>query len=178
MKLPALTLFGLGILLLFYLPAGAEIVMTQSVVGNAGGRMSSVNHDMSGTLGQTAIGVVSGPSYLHEIGFWYHTAWAWVGVVEEEEGESELPSRYELGPNYPNPFNPVTTLQFAVPKRSHVTIKLYDILGREVRTVVDDPMDPGYHTTVLDAAGLSSGVYFCRMMAERYVETRKVVLVK
>ena len=72
----------------------------------------------------------------------------------------------------------MTSFRFAVPKDARVTVKLYNVTGREVRTLADDEFEPGRHTAVLDATGLSSGVYFCRMVSGRFVETRKLVLLK
>lgn len=161
-------------ILLFHLPVGAQVEMPQSVVANGGGNLSGVNHAVSGTVGQAVIGFMSGPSNLHPIGFW-HPAWLLTPV---EERESILPVDYWFGPNQPNPFNPVTTLEFSIPARSRVVMKVYDVNGREVMTVVDEDLGPGRHTRTLDAEGLSSGIYFCRMVAGRFVETRKVVLLK
>ena len=88
------------------------------------------------------------------------------------------PIRYWLGQNSPNPFNPMTTLRFSVPRRTHVTLKVYSAAGREIRTLVDEELDPGFYSRVVNAHGLSSGVYFCRMVADGFVETRKMVLLK
>lgn len=159
--------------LLLACPAASEVVMPYSVVGSGGGEASGDNHTLLGTLGQSVIGVVSGPSNINEIGFWYQPGWILTGV----DGDL-LPTMFWLGQNYPNPFNPVTTFSFALPERARVTVKLYDVAGREVRTLVDKKLEPGYHHTVVDGDGLSSGVYFCRMVAERFVETKKLVLLK
>jgi len=155
--------------------AMGQIVMPYSVVGCGGGETSGANHKIIGTVGQACIGVVSGPSHTNEIGFWYRPGWILTGI---EDGDDLLPRSFWLGQNHPNPFNPVTTLQFALPERSHVEMKLYDASGREVRTLVDRDLDPGYHRTVVDGSGLSSGVYFCRMVAGRFIENRKLVLLK
>ena len=75
----------------------------------------------------------------------------------------ELPAAFALLPNYPNPFNPTTTLAFHVPTAGRVVLKVYDLLGREVRTLVDDRLVPGTYRVPFDAGGSASGVYFARL---------------
>lgn len=93
------------------------------------------------------------------------------------EGVTSLQS-FALAQNYPNPFNPVTTIRFALAQRSRATLKLHDILGREVMTLVDKELPSGEHRAVLDATNLASGVYLCRLQAEALSETRKIVVLK
>jgi len=95
-----------------------------------------------------------------------------------EEISTRIPSSFALEQNYPNPFNPSTTIQFALAKRSHVTLKLFDIRGREVSTLLDETLAPGSHKVVFEAKGLSSGVYFYRIAAGEFVETKKLALLK
>ncbi len=160
---------------LFSLPAGAQVEMPHSVLGCGGGEMSGASNTVLSTVGQSAIGVVGGASNINEIGFWYQPGWILTGI---EDPETAVPTQFRLDQNSPNPFNPVTTLRFAVPKTCHVTVRLYDVRGREIRTLRNEEMDPGFHSVVLEAAGLPSGIYFCRMEAEGFVETKKLVLLK
>lgn len=95
-----------------------------------------------------------------------------------DETASPLPERLALYPNYPNPFNPATTIRFAVPVGQHVRLVMYDMLGREVATLVDGPRQPGLHTVRFDATDLPSGVYFYRLEAGVVVKTRTMHLVK
>lgn len=155
-------------------PAVAEYTIPQSVVGSGGGEASGPNNRLVGTVGQAAIGIVAGPSNIHEIGFWYQPGWI---MTEVEEGD-RLPTQYWLGQNQPNPFNPVTTIRFGLPRPGRVTMRLYDVAGREVRTLVDEERPAGWHQAVLHASGLSSGVYLCRMEAGEFVDTRKLLLLK
>ena len=154
--------------------AEADYSIPQDVVGSGGGESSGPNNRLVGTVGQAAIGVVAGPSNIHEIGFWYQPGWILTAV---EDGDL-VPTIFRLWQNQPNPFNPVTRFRFAIPERTRVTMTLYDSSGREVRTLVDDEYEPGYHETLLDASGLASGVYFCRMSAGSFSEARKLVLLK
>jgi hypothetical protein len=154
--------------------AHADYSIPQDVVGSGGGESTGPNNRLVGTVGQAAIGIVAGPSNIHEIGFWYQPGWI---MTEVEEGDG-LPTRYWLGQNQPNPFNPVTTIRFALPNPGRVTMKLYDVAGREVRTLVDEELPAGWHRTVLEARGLASGIYFCRMEAGEFFDARKLLLLK
>ena len=81
--------------------------------------------------------------------------------------------------NYPNPFNPKTTIEYEVPEKSFVTIKIYDILGREVQTLVNNEEKVRWRYKVtFDASTLASGVYFYRIQAGSFVETKKMVVLK
>jgi hypothetical protein len=89
-----------------------------------------------------------------------------------------LPNQYYLAQNHPNPFNPSTIIQFALPASGRVTIKVSNLLGQEVRTLVDDFMGAGMHQVTFHAEGLPSGVYLYRMQSGSYVATKKLVLLK
>ena len=89
-----------------------------------------------------------------------------------------LPERFVLEQNYPNPFNPTTNIQYALPHTSHVTLTVFNTLGQQVATLVNGDIDAGYHDVTFNAAGLASGVYFYRLQAGSYVETKKLVLVR
>lgn len=91
---------------------------------------------------------------------------------------SETTTAFQLFPNQPNPFNPTTTIFFHLPQRSHVRVSIYDIRGRQVATLVDGPLGLGNHEVVWNAAGVATGVYFCRAEALNTVRTRKIVLLK
>jgi hypothetical protein len=98
--------------------------------------------------------------------------------VEEDQGNTVIPSIFALEQNYPNPFNPTTTINFDVPNASNVILKVYDVLGNEITTLVNEELSPGSYEATFDGSGLSSGVYFYRMQAGDFVEIRKLVLQK
>ncbi len=89
-----------------------------------------------------------------------------------------IPEAYALSQNYPNPFNPTTIIEYALPVDSHVSMKLYNILGQEVMTLVKASVSAGYHRVSLDASTLGAGVYFCRLEAGSFIAVRKLLLLK
>lgn len=91
---------------------------------------------------------------------------------------SEIPHEYMLHANYPNPFNPVTTLKFDLPFDSEVTLTVYDMLGREVAALVNELKPAGRHSVTFNAAGLPSGMYFYKIKAGEFVQVRKMILLK
>jgi len=85
---------------------------------------------------------------------------------------------YLLSQNYPNPFNPSTNINFTLPNTEFVTLKIYDILGKEVATLINEELNAGNHTKIWDAKNLSSGVYFYKLQAGKFSETKKMILVR
>jgi photosystem II stability/assembly factor-like uncharacterized protein len=100
------------------------------------------------------------------------------GIVGVTPVSSEVPSSFNLSQNYPNPFNPSTTIKFSIPSSSEVTVKIYDMLGNEVMTVVNEHLQAGVYSTSVNASNLASGVYFYSIKAGNFVETKKMSLVK
>lgn len=88
------------------------------------------------------------------------------------------PKNFALLQNYPNPFNPTTTIEFSIPKSSIVNLKIFDLLGREVAVLVNEQKPPGTYTVQFDGSRLASGVYFYRLQAENFVQTKKFVLLR
>ncbi len=118
---------------------------------------------------------------------WWNTPSQWqvvamVGPMSptSSEGPSELPTTHALEQNYPNPFNPATTIRFQLPQAEQVTLRVFDVLGREVAALFDNAaMEAGEHTVQFDASGLTSGVYLYRLEAgASFVQTRRMMLVK
>jgi probable HAF family extracellular repeat protein len=99
-----------------------------------------------------------------------------VGV--EDEGNLLTPREYNLAQNYPNPFNPTTTIRFSIPQRSNVTLKVYDILGNDVTSLVNEEKERGFYTVNFDASQLASGIYLYRIQAGSFVETKKMIVLK
>ncbi|MBI5402707.1 MAG: T9SS type A sorting domain-containing protein [Ignavibacteriae bacterium] len=91
---------------------------------------------------------------------------------------SIIPNEYSLKQNYPNPFNPVTKISFDLPKSGLVTLKIYDVVGREVKTLVNEVKNAGSYAVQFDGAAFSSGTYFYRLESNNFVSTKKMVLIK
>ncbi|MBT8382610.1 MAG: T9SS type A sorting domain-containing protein [Ignavibacteria bacterium] len=88
------------------------------------------------------------------------------------------PSKYALSQNYPNPFNPSTTIRFSIPASSLVTLKVYDVLGNEVATLVSEKKPVGSYEVKFDAVSLPSGIYFYRLQANDFAQVKKMILLK
>ena len=99
------------------------------------------------------------------------------------ENEALLPQEFALHQNYPNPFNPVTRIRYDLPENSMVNITVYDMLGREVNTLVNQVQDAGFKSIIWDATNdygksVSAGIYLYQIQAGDYMQTRKMVILK
>jgi hypothetical protein len=101
-----------------------------------------------------------------------------INPIGIEPISSEIPARFSLKQNYPNPFNPVTNIEFDIAKTSTVTLVLYNSLGQEVRTLINEQLKPGSYKYDFHAGDLPSGAYFYRLIAGDFVQTNKMILVK
>ncbi|HVO74680.1 MAG TPA: sugar-binding protein [Ignavibacteriaceae bacterium] len=113
----------------------------------------------------------------NNVSLWLYT-WigtAWLGV---EDNNPALVNRYSLSQNYPNPFNPATQIIYSLEKPGVVTIKVYDVLGRYVATIINDQQNAGMHTVNFNASGLSSGIYFYQLNSGSFTSSRKMILMK
>ena len=102
----------------------------------------------------------------------------WKTSVLSVHGTDNVPSRFALEQNFPNPFNPSTTIRFDVASRGHVSLTVTDALGREVRRLVEEVKEPGRYSTEFDARGFASGVYFYTLRSGRFTETKRLLLLK
>ena len=107
----------------------------------------------------------------------YHIVTSGLTAADEPPEES-LPVRFSLRQNYPNPFNPTTTIAYDLAERAFVTLRVYDILGREAALLVRGLESPGYHSAAFNASALPSGVYFYRLDAGAYSDTKKLLLLR
>lgn len=99
-------------------------------------------------------------------------------VTSVEPPADAQASVFRLEQNYPNPFNPATTIRYALPRRSHVTLTIFSTLGQKVATLVNGEKDAGYHSVEFNAGNLASGVYYYRLRAGSFVQTRKLQLIR
>ena len=98
-----------------------------------------------------------------------------IGIIFTEIG---LPKKHRLLQNYPNPFNPSTTIEFTLPRPEYTTLKIYNILGAEVATLVSDKLQAGRHTYHFDGSKLASGVYYYQLMAGEFRDVRMMILLR
>jgi flagellar hook assembly protein FlgD len=94
-----------------------------------------------------------------------------------------MPEKFTIHQNYPNPFNPVTTLRYELPEQTHVNIMIYDMLGRKVKTLINQTQDAGYRSVIWEATNdygkpVSAGIYLYQIQAGEYNSTQKMVLLK
>ncbi|MCB0747881.1 MAG: T9SS type A sorting domain-containing protein [Ignavibacteriae bacterium] len=108
-----------------------------------------------------------------------------VGHVTSVKTSEIIPEQFSLNQNYPNPFNPSTVIQFSIPNVNqngkiinNVMLKVYDVLGREVKTLVNESKQPGTYEVKFDASQLSSGIYFYTLSAGDFYQTKKMMLLK
>jgi hypothetical protein len=92
--------------------------------------------------------------------------------------EIGVPKKFDLSQNYPNPFNPVTKINFDIPENGLVTLKVYDILGKEVASLVNETREAGYYTVAFDASKMSSGVYFYRLSLNGFSSVKRMAVIK
>ena len=115
----------------------------------------------------------------HFISSLIYTSWVNSGSpVSVTLAETSLPEKYYLGQNYPNPFNPNTHLEFGIPEFGYVSLKIYDVLGNEVATLVNEELQPGSYETVWNAAYYPSGTYFCRLSTDVFSDSKRMLLIK
>jgi hypothetical protein len=116
----------------------------------------------------------SGTDWVNETKYIYNYA----GVTAVDNNLTTVPSHYYLSNNYPNPFNPTTNIKYSLSSGGFVTLKVYDIIGREVATLVNENQSSGNYTVRFDGSGLSSGVYLYQLKVNNFVSTKKLVLMK
>ena len=157
------------------LSLSAQMKISSSVFGTAAVISSDSSGTMRGTVGQGFIRTTSDTAHVMAAGFWYQISQLVLTGIDEEE---IIPEAFELRQNYPNPFNPSTTIEFALPRAVKVQLRIYDVLGRTVGTLVDEKMPAGRYEIRFEARNLPTGMYFYRIQADRFVEIRKMLLVK
>lgn len=123
------------------------------------------------------VGPITG-SDVHVGSFFYIDDIEFSGTNDVKEGTGVRPEDYALEQNYPNPFNPNSNIRFRIAEGGHVTLKVYNLLGKEVETLVNEIKSPGVYTVKWNASSFASGVYFYRLQAGGFVQTRTMTLIK
>ncbi len=178
-------------------------LISSTLLSEGGEVLTDGNQRFFVTVNRPVIGVMKELSDNKEVGYWYVSVSGFANnnmdpetkqlskVDEEnmEEIESELlPTEFGLSQNYPNPFNPSTTINFQIPELDRVqdistTLKIYDIRGRLIRTLLDEKRSPGYYSEFWDGMNdngdkVSTGIYFYGLKTESYVSSRKMIIIK
>jgi len=100
-------------------------------------------------------------------------------IIGVKNISGEIPASFSLKQNYPNPFNPTTKIRFDISKTSNITLKVYNVSGQEVATILNNEnLTPGVKEVEFDGANLASGIYFYTMAADNFKQSRKMILVK
>jgi alpha-L-fucosidase 2 len=118
------------------------------------------------------------PTLLYDLPTQAGGTYTITGITGVKRSDSPIPQSYSLEQNYPNPFNPLTKIIYFVPKKSHITLKVYNLLGQEVASLFEGIQQAGNYTATFDGSGLSSGLYLYRMTAENFTDAKKAVLLK
>jgi hypothetical protein len=100
------------------------------------------------------------------------------GSRGDQPAAKSVPHEYDLSQNFPNPFNPSTVIQYAIPVKSHVLLTVHNLLGQVVSTIVNGEQEAGVHEVKFEALNLASGVYLYRLEAGKFVQTRKLTLIR
>jgi hypothetical protein len=166
---------GLSLILAGAAAAGAQVRLGESVVANGGGSSGAAGIAMQSTAGQAAIGHAWCDAVDGALGFWLPMGG---GSSDVPDADAVLPSRFELTPCRPNPMGREASLQFGAPAPARVAIRLYDVTGREVRTLADADYAAGWHRVPIESRGLPSGVYLCRMTADGFRATQRFILAR
>jgi hypothetical protein len=153
----------------------SQSIKINGVISNGCAIQSGETYIMAVNIGQPVIGIASNETNVCGMGIYYQLISQTPTGINEE---MKLPTEFRLEQNYPNPFNPTTKIEFAVPKPSFVSMRLFDIRGREIATIVDEELQPGVHAIILDASILSNGIYFYRFHTEEFNAIKKLVVVK
>jgi hypothetical protein len=116
----------------------------------------------------------------NEIGWGIFSVWFKFTTIGTSNitGNSELPKEFRLYNNYPNPFNPTTKIKFDIPKSSYVKLIIYDVLGREITTLVNEKLNAGRYEVDWNGSGYPSGVYFYKLRTDEFTDVKKMVLLK
>ena len=143
-------------------------VLSSSAINSTNGQQS-----LNGILGQSIVGESQNSNNILISGFWGYISYGFL----ETDGQI-IPKEFQVSNSYPNPFNPKTKIDIAIPEPSKVSIGIYDILGNEISTLVNEPKLPGNYEINFDGKNLSSGVYYYKLAAGSNTEIKKMILVK
>jgi hypothetical protein len=138
----------------------------------------SGNSSLQSIVGQSFVGNARSSMQMIESGFFADTLFRATLTAIGRDISGGIPAAFQLSQNFPNPFNPTTTIRYGLAHRVNVTLIIYNTLGERVATLVNEDQEAGYHDTRFDGRNIASEVYFYRLQAGTYVETRKLLLLR
>lgn len=161
--------------------ADERFALKNSVLGNGGNVLTTGDYRVVGTLGQPFIGVAQSPSNANHVGFWYLSNP--MPATSVEQTMSNVPTEFQLEQNYPNPFNPETRIHFQLPQASKVVVRIFNLLGQEVRTLADKQYEAGFHAIPWDGKAnngrrVASGIYLYQLQAGSFSQVKKMTLLR
>jgi hypothetical protein len=169
-------------ILLITVSISESYVLIKSTFSNAGNTSSSADYVLKDAIGQNVIGESKSTNYIEQAGFFTHSAMTQVGITEETE-EKINPMVFSLSSPFPNPAIKMVTIEYGIPNLSHVSIRIYDITGRVIKTLIESKVESGFYTLSWDRKddachNIPNGVYFVRLETEKKIATRKLILVR
>lgn len=155
-------------------------LLKRGTLSSGGGYSSSQNFILKDAIGQSVVGKAQSANYVEQVGFYSYFMIPLVGIEEKKE---TIPMIFNLSQNFPNPVSSETNVRFTVPKVCHVSINIYDMVGRAVKSLVDEEKKPGlykvsWNRTDNTGSKLASGIYFIVMNAKPFKSTKKVVVLE
>ena len=152
----------------------------KSALSSGGGHSSSSSFQQSSLSGQSVIGRASSQNFSMDQG--YHRGLS-IEVAPAPDESGDMPARFNLGMIYPNPSNPSTTIEYEMPFQDNVVVKVFNLKGNLVTTLVNEVQAAGHHQTVWngrngDGKQVASGIYLVKMSAGHFISTRKITLLK
>jgi len=168
----------------------AQYNINRKVLANGGAETQNSSYKLNGTVGQSLIGFGSNSVQQNNSGFWYQVNSL---ITAVELTTDNLPNEFRLYQNYPNPFNPSTTIKYQIPVQVRnyknavtlsgveellVTLKIYNILGKEIASLVNKQQKPGIYEVKFNAEKLSSGMYIYRIQTNGFIQCKKLMLLK
>ncbi len=156
------------------------VILRDLFGGSSSDFAQNAQYFVKGTAGQVVVGEMSNTSYIVRSGGADDSVISDIKTdVEYDLDRTDgLPENFRLDQNFPNPFNPTTSISFALPSRSDVTLRLFNVLGQKIATLVNGSLSGGEYVITLDGSNLASGVYFYRMRAGGFSEAKKLVVLK
>lgn len=161
-------------------PVQAQALLQFDAITSGGIPSSAGNINLNGSIGQVATTSSEGDEVQSFAGLWssFYATDLITDIEREELPPNNVPEKFSLYRNYPNPFNPTTRISYGLPEASYVNLTVYNMLGQRVRVLVNEHQKAGRYETTFFARGLASGIYLYRLRTDNFVQERKMTLLK